>query len=184
MLLEAPAGERERAARRLIAHLLDVADRRARPACTGADGVAVLEVVAAARRSNAAGGRGYFVPRPDAKLLQTLLKQTDSVRDVEVQAEPLWPLKRGTAYDGALTYIHKVKDGRDVYFFANSAEQPVDVQVTLRGAKTLAVWNPHTGETEPAEATSATVEGQQVTTVHLALGPVKSLFFVQSSDSH
>jgi hypothetical protein len=133
---------------------------------------------------NAAGGRGYFVPRPDAKLLQTLLKQTDPVRDVEVQAEPLWPLKRGTAYDGALTYIHKVKDGRDVYFFANSAEQPVDVQVALRGAKTLAVWNPHTGETEPAETTSSTVEGQPVTTVHLALGPVKSVFFVQSSGSH
>jgi hypothetical protein len=77
-----------------------------------------------------------------------------------------------------------VKDGRDVYFFANSAEQPVDVQVALRGAKTLAVWNPHTGETESAETTSSTVEGQPVTTVHLALGPVKSVFFVQMAEAH
>lgn len=130
---------------------------------------------------NAAGGRGYFVPKPDAKLLQTLLKQSDPVRDVEVQADPLWPLKRGTAYDGALTYIHKVKDGRDLYFFANSAEQPVDVKVTLRGAKTLALWNPHTGETLPAETTATTTEGQPTTTAHLVLAPVKSLFFIQTS---
>ena len=31
---------------------------------------------------------------------------------------PMWPVKMGRAYDGALTYLHKVKDGRDIYFFA------------------------------------------------------------------
>ena len=37
------------------------------------------------------------------------------------------------AYNGALTYIHKVKNGRDIYFFANSSEKPVDTKVVLRG---------------------------------------------------
>lgn len=130
---------------------------------------------------NAAGGRGYFLPRPDARLLQAMLKQADPVRDVEVQADPLWPLKRGTAYDGALTYIHKVKDGRDIYFFANSSEQAVDVKVTLRGDRSLAIWNPHTGERENAESTRSEMAGQKVTTVHLVLPPVRSTFFVQEA---
>ena len=48
-------GERDRAEVRLIDHLLDVHAGRARPRCTGADGIAVLDVVAAARRSATTG---------------------------------------------------------------------------------------------------------------------------------
>jgi hypothetical protein len=84
-------------------------------------------------------------------------------------------LKRGPDYDGALTYIHKVKDGRDIYFFANSSPKPIDTQVVLRGHKTLTIWNPHTGAQEPAEFT----EGEAATTVRLVLPSVASLFFIQ-----
>ena len=44
--------------------------------------------------------------------------------------------------DGALTCLHKVKDGRDIYFFANSQDVPVDTKVVLRGAKNLALPRP------------------------------------------
>jgi hypothetical protein len=88
-------------------------------------------------------------------------------------------LKRGPDYDGALTYIHKVKDGRDIYFFANSSPKSIDTKVVLRGHKTLTIWNPHTGAQEPAESTPGEANGQPVTTVRLVLPSVASLFFIQ-----
>jgi len=64
-------------------------------------------------------GKGVLLPRPDVLQIRGVLAEALPVRDVEIQ-EGLWPLERGEAYDGALTYLHKVKDGRDIYFFANS----------------------------------------------------------------
>jgi hypothetical protein len=128
---------------------------------------------------NAAGGRAYFIPRPDPTILQAVLKECDPVRDVNIQAAPLWPLTRGQAYPGALTYLHKVKGGHDVYFFSNTTEKPVDVTVELRGDKTLAIWDPHTGERSEAQAQKSGAGDQAVTSVRLVLGPVRSEFFVQ-----
>ena len=131
------------------------------------------------RHRNAAGGLAYFIPQPDTRILQSVLREADPVRDVDIRTVPLWPLVRGTGYRGALTYIHKVKDGHDVYLFSNTAEQPVDVQVALRGDKTLAVWNPHTGEKSPAEEVKSGAGDQAVTIVHLVLPPVRGTFFIQ-----
>ena len=128
---------------------------------------------------NNAGGRGWFLPQPDINILNTILKEADPIRDVDIQEKPMWPLKTGPAYDGALTYLHKVKGGRDVYFFANSTDQPVDTKVALRGDKNVAIWNPHTGEKDNAEITKSESSGQPVTTVRLVLPPVRSTFFVQ-----
>jgi hypothetical protein len=127
---------------------------------------------------NAAGGRSYFLPQPDIKLLNNVLKEAVPVRDVDIQQPPLWPIKMATEYEGALTYIHKIKDGRDIYFFANSRDAAVDTKVVLRGKKSLALWDPHTGERRPAESTQSLENGQPVTTIHLVLDPVKAVFFV------
>ena len=48
-------GERDRAGTRLVANVVEVHAGRSLPVCTGADGVAALEIVAAARRSAASG---------------------------------------------------------------------------------------------------------------------------------
>ena len=130
-------------------------------------------------KNNSAGGRGYFIPQPDSNILNTIIKDVDPVRDVDIQSPPLWPVKLDMNYDGALTYIHKVKDGRDIYFFANSSTNAIDTKVVLRGDKNLAIWNPHTGEQEKAEITKSESGGQAVTTVHLVLPPVRSTFFIQ-----
>ena len=125
-------------------------------------------------KQNKAGGKAIFLPTPHPWLLDFALKLALPLRDVDIQ-EPMGMLKRGPDYDGALTYIHKVKDGRDIYFFANSSPKPIDTQVVLRGHKTLTIWNPHTGAQEPAEFT----EGEAATTVRLVLPSVASLFFIQ-----
>jgi hypothetical protein len=90
----------------------------------------------------------------------------------------LGELRAGNEYEGALTYIHKVKDDRDVYFFVNSSPKDVDTKVVLRGHKNLTIWNPHTGAQEPAEVTASGTDAQPTTTVHLKLASVSSLFFV------
>lgn len=131
---------------------------------------------------NPAGGRSYFLPQPDIKLVNNVLKEADPVRDVDIQQPPMWPVKMYPDYDGALTYIHKVKDGKDIYFFANSRDTAVDTKVVLRGKRNLEIWDPHTGERRAAETTQSDQNGQPVTTVHLALDPVKAVFFVGTPD--
>ena len=107
-----------------------------------------------------------------------MLKQALPLRDVEFQEE-MWPIKEGRAYNGALTYLHKAKNGQDIYFFANSAEKHVDTEVILRGKKNLQIWNPHTGEQEPVRSTHTTAGGTHTTTVRLVLPPFSSLFYIQ-----
>ena len=125
-------------------------------------------------RRNAAGGRVYFLPKPSVGAVKEILNAALPVRDV-LFSEPEWPLKTGRAYDGALTYIHKTKAGRDLYFFANSSEKPVDTTVTLRGSKELAIWNPHDG----TRSAGIKRQGGSVTNLRLRLPPVSSLFYVQ-----
>lgn len=129
-------------------------------------------------KKNKAGGQALFLPNTDPWLMDYALKQVLPQRDVDIQ-EPLGLLRRGNQYEGALTYIHKVKDGRDIYFFANSSPQAIDTKVVLRGRKSLRIWNPHTGTQEPAEFTAGQANGKDVTTVHLVLPSVSSRFFIQ-----
>jgi hypothetical protein len=128
-------------------------------------------------KRNTAGGQSYFLPKPEPWVLDWAMNRVLPVRDVKVEA-PLPFLKQGPDYEGALTYIHKLKAGHDIYFFANSTENKVDTKVTLRGRKSLKIWNPHTGETLPAEFTNTEAGGQAVTTIHLVLPSVSSLFYV------
>ncbi len=128
---------------------------------------------------NAAGGKAFFLPQPDANMVSAVLKEALPIRDVEVQQAPAWPVKMGSAYNGALTYIHKVKDGKDIYFFSNSQDTPVDTKVVLRGRKNLTIWNPHTGERQKAELQEGESGSEAVTTLHLTLPPVTATFYVQ-----
>lgn len=137
-------------------------------------------------KKNPAGGTAIFIQQPHPWLMDYVLKLVLPVRDVGFGADvlgTLTPPKRGSDYDGALTYIHKVKDGRDIYFFANSSPKAVDTKVVLRGDRVLTVWNPHTGGQERAEFTPGEAAGERITTVHLTLPSVSSLFFVGADAS-
>jgi hypothetical protein len=129
-------------------------------------------------KKNKAGGQALFLPSTNPWLIDFALKQVLPLRDVDIQ-EPMGALRRGNEYEGALTYIHKVKNGHDIYFFANSSSKAIDTKVVLRGKKALRIWNPHTGGQEAAELTPAEANGQPVTTVRLVLPAVSSLFFIQ-----
>jgi hypothetical protein len=127
---------------------------------------------------NQAGGKAYFLPRPDVLQIRGVLAQVLPVRDVEIQ-EGLWPLQRGEAYDGALTYLHKVKDGRNIYFFANSSRRTVSTTAVVRGTKDLEIWNPHDGTVDAAQLLHTRKNQQDVTEIRLALPPVTSRFYIE-----
>jgi hypothetical protein len=77
-----------------------------------------------------------------------------------------------------LSYLHKVVEGREVYFFANSSDTPVDTHVRLRGPLQLEQWDPHTGKMAAVECARLTHHDQPITRVRLSLAPVQSTFLV------
>jgi hypothetical protein len=128
---------------------------------------------------NAAGGRAYFLPRYTPEMVQAVMREAVPVWDVAIE-EPMWPVKIGRSYDGSLTYIHKIKDGRNLYFFANSSDKAVETKVTLRGSLDLAIWDPMTGQRQLVDETpSQSKDSQPLTTVPLKLAPTTALFYVQ-----
>jgi hypothetical protein len=118
-------------------------------------------------RRNARGGRACFVPSPSAERLQSLLDGVLPEGDIVFEEHP-------AVRDGNLSAIHKVVEGRDVYFFANSSETPVDCHVRLRGKHELEQWDPHGGQVRAADSQSL----GESTHLHLVLPPVQSRFFV------
>ena len=77
----------------------------------------------------------------------------------------------------------KVKDGAHFYYFANSSDFAVDADVTLRGARRLELWDPHTGETRSVAAQSAVPSGRSVARLKLQLPPIHSVFVVATPPS-
>ncbi|MHC4111593.1 MAG: glycosyl hydrolase, partial [Planctomycetota bacterium] len=99
----------------------------------------------------------------------TLRKALDKALDVyDVRFEP----------NKVLRYIHKIKDGRNIYLFANITKKTIDTHAKLRGRMQPEIWNPHTGEISKAECTHKVEAGKNVTVVRITLAPFKSVFIV------
>lgn len=130
---------------------------------------------------NQAGGSAYFLPDYTPEMLQAIMKEIIPVWDVNIE-EPMWSVKIGPLYDGSLTYNHKVKQDRNIYFFANSSDRNVDTYVNLRGAMDVSLWDPMTGAIRPVEeVVSKSREGTETTRVALKLEPATALFYVEEA---
>jgi hypothetical protein len=146
--------------------------------------------------TNSKGGTAYFIQDAFPDQLGKLVDLCLPVRDVRFD-EPRWsigsfaPYKTGyrakqndwvdketSAYKGALTYTHKVKAGKDIYFFANSSENDVKTIVTLRGEKKLVAWDPHSGKQTEVIGNGLKSASENCTTFTLALAPRCSVFLV------
>jgi hypothetical protein len=123
------------------------------------------------------GGHAFFLPKWKDTLLAELIAKFAPAPDVAIQLPPA-VVHIGHDYAGSLTYIHKVKDGRDIYLFSNSGKDPVDTSVILRGQKKLAIWDPQTGERRPLATTTTDIDGQSTTTAPLTLEGIHAVFFV------
>jgi hypothetical protein len=145
-----------------------------------------------ARKTNAAGGASYFVPslKENGLALTAALADAVPVADVRFgDSAPRFehlpqsgsrPPKEGK-HVGMLSYIHKVKDGRDVYFLANSTDKGVDMDLVLRGRLRLQSWNPDDGCIADVESVEVVENGSPCTRVRLKLGAVRSTFLVSDN---
>ena len=81
-----------------------------------------------------------------------------------------------------VSYIHKVKNGTEVYFIANSSNKPAEFNATLRGTfKWIDLWNPMTGETTRVDQNLEIVSVDQekgTTTVRMSLKSIECAMIV------
>lgn len=126
-------------------------------------------------QTNDNGGRAVFLGGNYTETLRNCINEMLPVADVTVEnvADQL--------PGGSFTYIHKIKDERDVYYFVNSSDEAVKSMVTLRGRmKKPMLWNPKTGEQQPAKFEIGTQNGEDVTRISLSLDSVESAFIIDT----
>ena len=144
--------------------------------------------------SNPQGGKTIFLPLAEkdllAKAIDTLLPSPDvQIGEVDVLNQPDALHRKLLGVEeyrnlppeklGMLSYIHKQKERKDIYLFANSTDHPVKTPVALKGKLHLKSWNPHTGTT--GEKLNVRYEKKNnviYTTFMLELSPVKSIFII------
>jgi len=102
----------------------------------------------------------------------------DSLREALDAARPTYDV----AFESGkpMRYIHKLRKGQHVFYFANLAKNLTETVVTLRGRHTLEAWNPHTGTIEPVATSHLTKGGTDLTQVRLSLPYLRSVFLVSA----
>lgn len=128
-------------------------------------------------RRNDKGGAAYFVPEflKDRSLLGQALNRAVPAADVRFSdVEPTIDPEKGM-----LSYLHKVRDGRHIYYLANSTDQAIKTDVSLRGKLALQSWNPHDGTMQDLSTRTLTKDWQVYTELQVKIDALKSLFLVE-----
>ncbi|MDD8025177.1 MAG: glycosyl hydrolase [Acidobacteriota bacterium] len=116
-------------------------------------------------------GKAVFLPDPTTEALGAALADEASVPDID------WKTPAGIK-GGNLSCLHKVIEGRDVYFFANSSDDKADTAVRLRGRFKAEAWDPHSGRIKKLKVGRTSDRGRAVTEFELSLPPLHSVFIV------
>lgn len=119
------------------------------------------------------GGKAFFVPALNADLLRNVIN--DSLKAWDIRTEDY-----GKLSNGSLSCIHKKMDGKNIYFFANSSDEELELPVLLRGKMSLNRWNPHSGSIEKYPSTVIHQNGYDLTRLRFKLDPVQSVFLVSN----
>jgi hypothetical protein len=128
-------------------------------------------------KKNKRNGKSVFIRKPDGEVLIKTFSALKLSADVVFCGNPT-PSSGG----GMLSYIHKKKDGRDIYYFANSSNDAIDTYVEVRGKIKPENWNPANGEI--SKITSYTYlkrNGEVYTRFPLELKAVTSMFVVSGN---
>jgi hypothetical protein len=75
-------------------------------------------------------------------------------------------------------YLHRIKDGRDIYFLVNTTYRPQRAKVQIKGSLAPLLWDPSTGE---ERAIAPFWQEEEDTCFHLDLPPVGSAFVLTTS---
>jgi len=94
-------------------------------------------------KANKMNGRSVFIRKPDGNLMSLTLNKLNIDADVNFEGNPS-PSSGG----GMLSFIHKQKDNREIYYFANSSDETVETTVEVRGKIIPVLMNPTNGESD------------------------------------
>jgi hypothetical protein len=121
-------------------------------------------------------GKAVFISKPNPELLAQNLEKLEVSSDVVFSGNPA-PSSGG----GALSYIHKVKNDLNIYFFANSTDEKVNTYVEVRGKIKPETWDPYNGEiTKIDDFKYIKKQDQDYTRFPLNLDRVKSILVVSN----
>jgi hypothetical protein len=125
-------------------------------------------------QTNDQGGKALFIPEPSITTLSEVFASFTPEADVLFEDNPLT-----TSQLGVFSYLHKVRDGKNIYFFANSGDNEISTNVLLRGKLSLDNWNPHSGEvTRLNKVSYIRINGHTYTRCKLNLEGVHSTFWI------
>ncbi len=123
------------------------------------------------KNSNKKGGKAIFIPKPSKLNIEIALAEI--LPDVRFVPNP----QLATDF-GKFSYIHKIKDGIDIYFFANSSSEKIVTDVLIRGKMNLEIWDPHSGKIRRVNSDNLQKEGHDFTQFSIELEPVSSVFYI------
>jgi len=124
------------------------------------------------KQSNEKGGVSIFIPSPDKESIARALENT--MPDIQFVSNPVL----STDF-GKFSYIHKVKEGRNIFYFANSSDEKIDTEVILKGKYKLENRDPHKGTISGINKLVFQEDnGQIFTKCRLTLSPVSSVFWI------
>ncbi|MDR3269217.1 MAG: hypothetical protein LBT83_09150 [Tannerella sp.] len=151
----------------------------------GASGVYADDISA----TNGQGGQAVYIPRADKESLRRAFDLLGLQPDVafdesripvaETFSSPRHPADPVVYRMGYVNYLHKQKEGKEIYYFTNSTDHRLATTVRLRGAIRPERWDPYTGTIEPlTEYERLEVGGVHYTQFELDLDEVSSVFIV------
>lgn len=125
---------------------------------------------------NKKGGKAIFIGKPDAKLLSQTFDKLNISADVVFEGNP-----SPTSGGGMFSVLHKNRDGRDIYYFANSSDELVETSVSVRGRIVPELWNPADGEMSKIDGVKyVKIGGEMYTKFPFKLDAVSSVFVVST----
>lgn len=104
------------------------------------------------RNTNEAGGNAWFLPKPSAELLEKVLDTSGIYFDVCLDVK--------NEQKGLVTYLHKERDGKDLYYFINCGDENVMAEVSLHSMSDLEIWDPHSGTKNALDGVPKTESGR------------------------
>jgi hypothetical protein len=128
-------------------------------------------------RVNVQGGMAALLQTTDKASLENIFAQMAISPDVAIRYASS-PIPADGS--GFVSYIHKRKAGKDVYFLANSTDSLLSAEVCLQGRLKPECWNPRTGDIRPVEGVRVEKgeSGEEYTVLPLELPRVSSVFIV------
>jgi hypothetical protein len=128
-------------------------------------------------KKNKMNGRAVFIRKPDGKILAETINQIGISPDVFFEGNPS-PSSGG----GMLSYTHKKKNNRDIYFFANSSDDNIETYVDVKGIIQPELWDPTSGTITSIKQVENMIKfGEHYTRFSLKLNAVTALFVVSAN---